>query len=176
MTNNPQVLAYDKESVVTTIEDHWKPNQRVTAKPPTMRLGCKGQARPCSRSIGDYDGVHPTGGRLVDGVQGRAKSPLGHGGVGGAGTLSLTGDATAIRCTGFDDLHKRCPCLHRRHLGKRTEIRRGRLAGGDATGHAQRVPLAKVVRYYRTHLAISAKRHLSHDPKFLDGFEVCPEP
>jgi hypothetical protein len=42
---------------------------------------------------------NPTGGRLVDGVQGRAKSPLGHGGVGGAGTLRLTGDATAIRCT-----------------------------------------------------------------------------
>lgn len=42
---------------------------------------------------------HPTGGRLVDGVQGRAKSPLGHGGVGGAGTLRLTGDATASRCT-----------------------------------------------------------------------------
>lgn len=87
---------------------------------------------------------HPTGGRLGDGVQGRAKSPLGHGGVGGAGMLRLTGDATAIRCTGFDDLRNRCPCLHRRHLGKRMEIRRGRLAGGDATGHAQRVPLAKV--------------------------------
>ena len=60
-----------------------------------------GQARPCSRSIGDYDGVHPIRIGLVDGVQGRAKSPLGHGGVGGAGTLRLTGDATAIRCTGF---------------------------------------------------------------------------
>lgn len=35
------------------------------------------------------------------------------------------------------------------------------MAGGDATGHAQRVPLAKIVRYYRTHLAISAKRHVS---------------
>jgi hypothetical protein len=35
------------------------------------------------------------------------------------------------------------------------------MAGGDATGHAQRVPLAKIVRYYRTHLAISAKRYLS---------------
>ena len=32
-------------------------------------------------------------------------------------------------------------------MGKR------RTAGGDATGHAQRVPLAKMVRYYRTHLA-----------------------
>ena len=106
--------------------------------------GCKGQARPCSRSIGDYDGVHPIRTGLVDGVQGRAKSPCGHGGVGGAGTLHLTGDATAIRCTGFDDLPHTLPCLHRRHQGKRMEIRRCRFAGGDATGHAQRVPLAKV--------------------------------
>ena len=75
------------------------------------KLGCKGQARPCSRSIGDYDGAHPIRTGLVVGVQGRAKSPLGHGGVGGAGTLRLTGDATATRCTGFDDLLKHCLCL-----------------------------------------------------------------
>jgi len=87
---------------------------------------------------------HPTGGRLVDGVQGRAKSPFGHGGVGGAGALPLTGDATAIRCTGFDDFLNGCHCQQRWHLGKRMESGRSRLAGGDATGHAQRVPLAKV--------------------------------
>ena len=121
-----------------------KEAQKLSDQQKLRMLGCKGQARPCSRSIGDYDGVHPIRKGLVDGVQGRAKSPLGHGGVGGAGTLRLTGDATAIRCTGFDDLLKRCPCLHRRRLGKRMGIRRGRFAGGDATGHAQRVPLAKV--------------------------------
>jgi hypothetical protein len=43
-----------------------------------------GSLAPCWRSIGDYDGVHPIRKGLVDGVQGRAKSPLGHGGVGGA--------------------------------------------------------------------------------------------
>ena len=43
------------------------------------------------------------------------------------------------------------------------------MAGGDATGHAQRVPLAKIVRYYRTHLAISAKRPLIYCASIFPG-------
>lgn len=77
------------------------------------------------------------------GFQG-AGTPLLVMGCRGAGTLCPTGDATAIRCTGFDGLLNCCHCQQRWHLGKRMESRRGRSAGGDATGHAQRVPLAKV--------------------------------
>lgn len=133
-----------------------KERQKLSNQQDLMMQGCKGQVRPCSMGSKGARMLplswfrarqpwrHPTGERLVDGVQGRAKSPLGHGGVGGAGTLRLTGDATAIRCTGFDDLLNGCHSQQRWRLGKRMESRRGRFAGGDATGHAQRVPLAKV--------------------------------
>ena len=77
-------------------------------------------------------------------VRRESEVSLRHGGVGGAGTLRLNGDATDICCTGFDDLPNGCHCQQRWHRGKRMESRRGRFAGGDATGHAQRVPLAKV--------------------------------
>lgn len=54
------------------------------------------EVRLTSPGDGPLTYMHPIRTGLVDGVQGRAKSPCGHGGVGGAGTLHLTGDATAI--------------------------------------------------------------------------------
>lgn len=67
---------------------------------------------------------------------------------GGAGTLHLTGDATARRCPGANipPDSKRCNqaaawlCL----LGGNGGVYERRIAGGDATGNAQRVPLAKI--------------------------------
>lgn len=121
------------------------------------KLGCKGQARPCSRSIGDYDGVHPIRIGLGDGVQGRAKSPLGHGGVGGAGTLRLTGDATAIRCTGFDDLRKRCPACIAGIWASGWRFGEAGLPEGMQRGTRSGCPLPRLRWYYHRHLADHAK-------------------
>ena len=56
----------------------------------------------------EYDGGHPIRIGLGDGVEGSAKAPFIMG-VSGEQERSLTGDATAIRCTGFDDLLNGCP-------------------------------------------------------------------
>ena len=96
---------------------------------------------------------HPTGGRLGDGVQGRAKSPLGHGGVGGAGTLRLTGDATAIRCTGFDDLRKRCPACIAGIWASGWRFGEAGLPEGMQRGTRSGCPLPRLRWYYHRHLA-----------------------
>lgn len=80
--------------------------------------------------------------------RGAANAPLGHGGVGGAGTLRLTGDATASRCPGPNILpltQSGQPSVSLvAMLGGNGGVCEGRIAGGDATGDAQRVPLAKI--------------------------------
>lgn len=126
--------------------------------------GGKGQARPCSmgskgarrlprRGSGrdSPDGIQPAYGWSM-GARGERSLPFGHGGVGGAGTLHLTGDATATRCTGFDDLRKRCR-LHRRHLGKKWRFGEAGLPEGMQRGTRSGCPLPRLRWYYHRHLA-----------------------
>jgi hypothetical protein len=70
--------------------------------------------------------------------------------------VSLASGAAAIRWHDPQTGH-----AEQKHEGvnaKACALGCGSFAGRDATGGAQRASLAKMVRYYRTHLAINAKR------------------
>lgn len=79
---------------------------------------------------------------LVDGVEGSAKAPSSWGA--GESEVSLASGATAIRCHPALTDPEIAPEYDSIHLGRVKGLGKRRTAGGDATGHAQRVPLAKM--------------------------------